>query len=51
VKRYIDFASGQGFDPVFVEGWNEGWEDNTAFKKEQVYSFSKSYPDLRGIKK
>lgn len=46
VKKYIDFASAQGFDAVLVEGWNEGWEDNTAFKKEKIYSFTKPYPDF-----
>lgn len=46
VKEYIDFAAANGFDAVLVEGWNEGWEDNTAFKKEQIYSFTKSYPDF-----
>ncbi|TDO99133.1 glycoside hydrolase family 97 protein [Flavobacterium sp. 245] len=46
VKEYIDFASSNGFDAVLVEGWNEGWEDNTAFKKEHIYSFTKAYPDF-----
>ncbi len=46
VKEYIDFAAANGFDAVLVEGWNEGWEDNTAFKKERIYSFTKSYPDF-----
>ncbi|MCC9018656.1 glycoside hydrolase family 97 protein [Flavobacterium lipolyticum] len=46
VKEYIDFASANGFDAVLVEGWNEGWEDNTAFKKEHIYSFTKPYPDF-----
>lgn len=46
VKEYIDFASVNGFDAVLVEGWNEGWEDNTAFKKERIYSFTKAYPDF-----
>ena len=46
VKEYIDFAAVNGFDAVLVEGWNEGWEDNTAFKKERIYSFTKSYPDF-----
>ncbi|WP_264532394.1 glycoside hydrolase family 97 protein [Flavobacterium sp. N502540] len=46
VKEYIDFASVNGFDAVLVEGWNEGWEDNTAFKKERIYSFTKPYPDF-----
>ncbi|WP_291285784.1 glycoside hydrolase family 97 protein [Flavobacterium sp.] len=46
VKEYIDFAAANGFDAVLVEGWNEGWEDNTAFKKERIYSFTKAYPDF-----
>lgn len=46
VKEYIDFASENGLDAVLVEGWNEGWEDNTAFKKEKIYSFTKAYPDF-----
>lgn len=46
VKEYIDFAAANGFDAVLVEGWNEGWEDNTAFKKERIYSFTKPYPDF-----
>ncbi|GIQ57606.1 alpha-glucosidase [Flavobacterium collinsii] len=46
VKDYIDFAATNGFDAVLVEGWNEGWEDNTAFKKERIYSFTKAYPDF-----
>jgi hypothetical protein len=46
VKEYIDFAVANGFDAVLVEGWNEGWEDNTAFKKERIYSFTKPYPDF-----
>jgi hypothetical protein len=46
VKEYIDFAAEHKFDAVLVEGWNEGWEDNTAFKKERIYSFTKAYPDF-----
>lgn len=46
VKEYIDFAAKHGFDAVLVEGWNEGWEDNTAYAKEQIYSFTKAYPDF-----
>ena len=46
VKDYIDFASANGFDAVLVEGWNEGWEDNQAFRKEKIYSFTKAYPDF-----
>ncbi len=46
VKKYIDFASENGFDAVLVEGWNEGWEDNWAYGKEKIYSFTKAYPDF-----
>lgn len=46
VKEYIDFASKNGFDAVLVEGWNEGWEDNVAYAKENIYSFTKAYPDF-----
>lgn len=46
VKDYIDFASEHGFNAVLVEGWNEGWEDNTAYVKEQIYSFTQAYPDF-----
>ncbi len=46
VKYYIDFAARHGFDAVLVEGWNEGWEDNTAYNKERIYSFTKAYPDF-----
>lgn len=46
VKEYIDFAAKHGFDAVLVEGWNEGWEDNYAYAKEYMYSFTKPYPDF-----
>lgn len=46
VKDYIDFAAEHGFDAVLVEGWNHGWEDNHAFIKERIYSFTESYPDF-----
>jgi hypothetical protein len=46
VKEYIDFAAKNGFDAVLVEGWNEGWEDNTAYVKENIYSFTNAYPDF-----
>lgn len=46
VKEYIDFADEHGFDAVLVEGWNEGWEDNYAYAKEYIYSFTKAYPDF-----
>lgn len=46
VKEYIDFAAKHGFDAVLVEGWNEGWENNYAYAKEFIYSFTKAYPDF-----
>ncbi len=46
VKEYIDFAAKHGIGAVLVEGWNEGWEDNVAYQKEQIYSFTKAYPDF-----
>lgn len=46
VKKYIDFAAEHGFDGVLVEGWNEGWEDNWAYGKDKIYSFTKAYPDF-----
>lgn len=46
VKEYIDFAAKNGFDAVLVEGWNEGWEDNYAYAKEFIYSFTTPYPDF-----
>lgn len=45
VKKYIDFASKYGFDGVLVEGWNEGWEDWFNQRKEEVFDFTKPYPD------
>jgi glucan 1,4-alpha-glucosidase len=44
-KRYIDFAAKNGFDGVLVEGWNVGWEDWFGKMKEEVFDFSKPYPD------
>lgn len=44
VKRYLDFASKNGFQELLVEGWNEGWEDN--WQKDCNYSFTLSYPDF-----
>lgn len=46
VKEYIDFAAKHGFDAVLVEGWNIGWEDNWAYGKEKIYSFTEAYPDF-----
>lgn len=51
VKKYIDFASDNGFDAVLVEGWNIGWEDWFGNMKERVFDFVTPYPDfdLEGI--
>ncbi|WP_281228829.1 glycoside hydrolase family 97 protein [Flavobacterium aquiphilum] len=45
-KRYIDFASKNGFDGVLVEGWNVGWEDWNGNWKEEVFDFTTPYPDF-----
>jgi glucan 1,4-alpha-glucosidase len=46
VKKYIDFASENGFDAVLVEGWNIGWEDWFGQWKEDVFDFVTPYPDF-----
>ncbi len=46
VKKYIDFASANGFDAVLVEGWNTGWEDWFGNWKEEVFDFVTPYPDF-----
>lgn len=46
VKRYIDFASENGFDGLLVEGWNIGWEDWFNKKKDYVFDFVTPYPDF-----
>jgi glucan 1,4-alpha-glucosidase len=46
VKKYIDFASANGFDAVLVEGWNIGWEDWFGRWKEEVFDFVTPYPDF-----
>lgn len=46
VKRYIDFASENGIPALLVEGWNEGWEDWTGYRKNRQYRFDKAYPDF-----
>ncbi len=53
VKRYIDFASKNGFDGVLVEGWNVGWEDWFGQFKENVFDFVTPYPDfdVKGLQK
>ena len=52
VKKYIDFASENGFDALLVEGWNEGWEDWFGHFKDYVFDFVTPYPDfdVKGIK-
>ena len=46
VKKYIDFASENGFDAVLVEGWNVGWEDWFGHLKDYVFDFVTPYPDF-----
>lgn len=49
-KKYIDFAAGNGFSGVLVEGWNTGW-DGDWFHNGDVFSFTQTYPDynLKGL--
>ena len=46
VRRYIDFASANGFDALLIEGWNEGWEDWYGHQKDYVFDFLTPYPDF-----
>ena len=46
VKKYIDFAAKHGIDAVLVEGWNEGWEDWSAYYRNRQFLFDKAYPDF-----
>jgi hypothetical protein len=46
VKKYIDFASKNGFDALLVEGWNIGWEDWFGHYKDSVFDFVTPYPDF-----
>lgn len=46
VRRYIDFASANGFDELLVEGWNIGWEDWFGHEKDYVFDFVTPYPDF-----
>jgi hypothetical protein len=46
VKKYIDFASENGFDALLVEGWNIGWEDWFGKQKYDVFDFKTPYPDF-----
>jgi len=43
VRRYIDFASKNGFGGVLVEGWNTGWDKWGA---AGAYDYVTSYPDF-----
>ncbi|MFN0016454.1 MAG: glycoside hydrolase family 97 protein [Saprospiraceae bacterium] len=45
VKRYIDFAARYGFDGVLVEGWNTGWKEWFGQWKDEIFDFTKPYPD------
>jgi hypothetical protein len=44
-KRYIDFAAKYGFDGVLVEGWNRGWEGWFGKWTDEVFDFTRPYPD------
>jgi alpha-glucosidase len=44
-RRYIDFASKNGFDGVLVEGWNIGWDGDWT-RNGNEFSFTKPYPDF-----
>lgn len=44
VLRYIDFAADNGFKALLVEGWNEGWEDQS--NRSTIFSFTEPYPDF-----
>lgn len=46
VKYYIDFAAESGIDAVLVEGWNLGWEDWAAYRKDRQFLFNVPYPDF-----
>lgn len=46
VKYYIDFAAESGIPAVLVEGWNLGWEDWAAYKKNRQFIFTEAYPDF-----
>ena len=46
MKHYIDFAAANNIQGVLVEGWNLGWEDWFGNWKENVFNFTKPYPDF-----
>lgn len=46
VMRYIDFAAENGIPGVLVEGWNQGWEDWSGYRKNRQFRFDLPYPDF-----
>ncbi len=44
-RRYIDFAAGNGFRGVLVEGWNPGW-DGDWFANGWGFDFTRSTADF-----
>lgn len=46
VKKYIDFAAESGIPALLVEGWNQGWEDWSGYKKNRQFLFDQPYPDF-----
>jgi alpha-glucosidase len=44
-KKYIDFASANGFDGVLAEGWNKGWDVDWTVRGDS-FSFTEPYPDF-----
>lgn len=46
VKKYIDFAAESGIPAVLIEGWNVGWEDWAAYRKNRQFLFTEPYPDF-----
>lgn len=45
VKKYIDFASKNGFSGVLVEGWNIGW-DSDWWGNGKDFNFTQPHPDF-----
>lgn len=46
VKRYIDFAAGNGIQGLLVEGWNTGWEAWYGNWHGRHFDFVTPYPDF-----
>ena len=46
VRKYIDFASANGFDGLLIEGWDIGWEEWANCNKDYVFDFVTPYPDF-----